>query len=490
MKAVMAMKNTRPSALDDALYALERQFGLEFPPYRMDEFNYKLKMASAETGYKDPEHFLEDLARSSLTSAKTDALLRHITVNESYFFRHHEQLDALAEFVLPSLDSNIDKDNDNIRIWSAGCAQGEEPYSLAIKFREHAPILNHAIKIIGTDINHSAISQASKGQYKSWSLRDLPQWVIDRYFSQENEKYYLIDRIKNKARFKKHNLASHIQQQPFGPKSVHLIACRNVLIYMSPKHVTWILKRFIQALAPGGYLLLGPSENIQATRVGFKTVHLKNTVIYQKPLSNEKCVMRRKIYHDPDKSNGLAKQKKNADHDRINFQAVEKKDLASAMSRADQLVDQGNFNKALQGLEPYKGHLEAELKKTSIQFAYSDPKSIRLQCEYLRENYPGHVAGYYYLALLSYREGDLERSLAWLKQALYLDHKFIAAHLQAAMVLFRQSKHLESASAWRNAENLLCKMQPDQEVPFADGRKASDLLQLIKEAKGETDGSG
>ncbi len=175
-------------------------------------------------------------------------LVRVLTINLSYFFRNPETFEFLQQNVFPEF-----KDRSRVIFWSAGCAGGEEPYSLAI-LAEQAGILSK-VQIYGTDIDEEALGRARKGIYNSNALQYLSSELIMRYFESEREQFAIKEYIKSRVTFLHHDL---FQLPPF--PHCDLIVCRNVLIYLDRKAQRRILVNFNEQLKPTGYLVLGKVE--------------------------------------------------------------------------------------------------------------------------------------------------------------------------------------------------------------------------------------
>ena len=182
------------------------------------------------------------------------------TINVSKFFRNPETFACLATKVLPELWASK---SPMIRIWSAGCATGEEPYSLAILCREHALAANDLarlsrVRIIGSDVDRDAVSAASKGRYPSASFADTPPAVVEKYFPIEHGMHSVAPEIRNLVAFEKRDLL----EADAPPGRMHLIVCRNVIIYFTRETQEALFERFHELLLPGGFLVLGKVETL------------------------------------------------------------------------------------------------------------------------------------------------------------------------------------------------------------------------------------
>lgn len=195
--------------------------------------------------------------------------LDHITINVSEFFRNPTHWEVLRKEVVPLLL----KERNSLKIWSAGCSTGEEPYSLAIAAKEDRWPLRE--KILATDIDREVLEKADIGLYTAKTIETVPAPYVKKYFVQQGANYRISDEIKQMVNFKQHNLL----RDPFGT-DFDLILCRNVVIYFTEETKDKLYKKFAEALRPGGVIFIGSTEQIfNARNIGLKSVA---TFFYQK----------------------------------------------------------------------------------------------------------------------------------------------------------------------------------------------------------------
>ena len=226
-------------------------------PSRVHEASreHTLRLAMAREGVADVHAFHELITRDPRAF---DALISDWTVPESYFFREPSHFEFLRSQVLPELLAGRRPDH-RMAFWSAGCAAGEEACSLAIMLEE-AGVRGHA-RVLGTDVSRAAIARANNALYSRWALRVTSAREVAAYFEREGASYRLIRRLRERVRFVQHNLASTLYPGVVGGASgFDLVLCRNVLIYFGAQTVREVGQRLARSLAPGGYLLLGPSD--------------------------------------------------------------------------------------------------------------------------------------------------------------------------------------------------------------------------------------
>lgn len=192
-----------------------------------------------------------------VTSIKNDEKLfeefvNYLTINVSEFYRNPEQWKILDEEIIPSL---IEKYGTNLKIWSAACSTGDEPYSLVMAFSKHMPV--NKIKVVATDIDNQVLDKARMGLYNAKSIAGVPEEFKKKYFKQIGPSFQISDEIKRQVEFKKHNLLKDAYQT-----GCHLIVCRNVVIYFTDEAKDEIYMKFNKSLVNGGMLFIGSTEQI------------------------------------------------------------------------------------------------------------------------------------------------------------------------------------------------------------------------------------
>lgn len=202
---------------------------------------------------------------------KRRAFLDYITINVTEFFRNPERWNILRKRILPDL---LEAGVRSANLWSAGCSSGQEPYSLAILSLESGL----DCRIFAVDVDEGALSKAEEGVYPVSQLEKISPGMLSKYFSPERNGMYRVARkVKEKVFFKQFNLL----KDPF-PENQHLILCRNVVIYFSAETKNRLYKKFFDSLAPGGFLMVGSTEQIFGYRnLGFETA---GSFIYRRPL--------------------------------------------------------------------------------------------------------------------------------------------------------------------------------------------------------------
>lgn len=212
------------------------------------------------------------------------AIIDIITVNETYFFREQNQLKAFSEEILPEL-RETNKEKKRLRIWSAGCSTGEEPYTLAILILEKGLFHGWNIEIFGSDINQRVLQVARSGVYRKNSFRTTEPYFLRKYFRAEGSSYKISDGVRQCVNFSYLNLLDPFKVKLVG--SIDIVFCRNVLIYFDHPSRRKVIDIFYERLVGGGYLLLGHAESLINISSAFNLKHFKNDMVYQKPQKRE-----------------------------------------------------------------------------------------------------------------------------------------------------------------------------------------------------------
>lgn len=203
-----------------------------------------------------------------------------LTINETYFFREQRQLDAFSREILPELKNRKGRTR-RLRIWSAGCSTGEEPYTLAMLIMEDPELRDWDIQILGSDINQRVLGVARLGVYRQNSFRTTDAYYLRKYFEQEEDgSYRIVDGVKRYVSLGNLNLLDSVRTRLLEPMDI--VFCRNVLIYFDVTAKKKVMENFNDRLVGGGWLLLGHSESLMNISTAFSLRHLKNDMVYQK----------------------------------------------------------------------------------------------------------------------------------------------------------------------------------------------------------------
>ncbi|HSN92947.1 MAG TPA: CheR family methyltransferase [Anaeromyxobacteraceae bacterium] len=276
------MRTIRTEQLAELAVLLKERVGLHIRPdghsalrlavsARLDELNGRVP---------DAGDYLS-LLRSGDGDEELRLLLPLVTVGKTSFFRDERQFGAL-QALLPELLARPQGGGRRVAIWSAGCATGEEPYSIAMSAAE-AGATPERIEILATDVNPEAVATAARGSFDARRVRDVPKDLVDRYFDHEGERYRIRAGLRRLiAAIRPHNLVASAFPRP-AEGGWDVIFCRNVIIYFDTPTTQQVLAHFHAALAPGGYLFLGYSESLFRLFDGFELTEVAGAFLYRRP---------------------------------------------------------------------------------------------------------------------------------------------------------------------------------------------------------------
>lgn len=261
---------------------IARCLGLQFEDAKLGFLADVLRRRLAAAG-QAADVYLSRLETDSFNSEEVGALAQELTVPETYFFRNTDQYRAFAETALPDR-MRAQSAVRRLKILSAGCASGEEAYSLALLVRETVdPSWDVSIRAV--DVNPAMVSKASRARYSAWALRETPADVQQRWFRSEGRDFVLDDGVRAAVKFEVRNLAQN-DSQLWLPDTYDVIFFRNVLMYFTPQNGHTVITRIERSLRNGGYLFLGHAETLRGLSSDFHLRHTHGTFYYQRKDSN------------------------------------------------------------------------------------------------------------------------------------------------------------------------------------------------------------
>jgi len=257
---------------------IAQRLGLQFDDTKLEFLTEVLNRRADKKGL-DLRSYLDRIEGMDAL-AELPALALELTVPETYFFRHMDQFRACAEVALPAAQaarSSVHK----LSLLSAGCASGEEPYSLAMLLREHGVDAGWNVAVRAVDINPDMLAKAARGVYSAWALRETPADSQRRWFRSAGREFLLDDSIRAAVTFQEVNLAQN-NVELWAPESHDVIFCRNVLMYLTPNCAQAVVARLTQSLARGGHLFLGHAETLRGLSNDYHLCHTHGTFYYQR----------------------------------------------------------------------------------------------------------------------------------------------------------------------------------------------------------------
>ncbi len=493
--------------------------GLHFPRERWHDLERGISGAAKEFGFDAIGSCIKWLLSSPLTRNQIEILASNLTVGETYFFRDKRIFEILEEHIIPELVCSLGTSDRRLRIWSAGCATGEEPYSIAIMLKKMIPNLRDwNITILATDINPRFLQKASKGIYTDWSFRDTPQWIKDGFFeTKEDNLFQISSDIKEMVTFSYLNLGEDSYPSLLNnTNAVNIIFCRNVLMYFAVDKMNSVIQKLYRSLVDGGWLIVSPCETSKTLSSQFVTANFPGTAIYRKDLKSLQTI----------EGPFLKEMQPQGEYDktRMLFQTsygppempspetivtqttliLDKKLEDQAVSipmnlyeKAMDLYRQGIYQEAVEKLIILLSrNKEAENNTTLIQkeaidlliraYAnYGKFDEAREWCEKAIEMDKMNPGFHYLRATILQEQGHIEESVKSLKRALYLDSNFTLAHFALGILSRKKGKLKESGKHLENALSTLNTFKEEDIIPESEGITARRLKDIIVSTMGE-----
>lgn len=247
--------------------AVLKMTGIDLSAYKENQMKRRINTLIEKHKIAGYEEFVAQL---KLNKELFEEFVNYLTINVSEFYRNPDQWDLMDKVFIPELISKFGK---NLKIWSAACSTGDEPYSLVMALSRHLPL--NQIKIFATDLDKQVIAQAKTGIYAEKSLTSVPKDLKEKFFTKVGNSYQISNEIKSRVEFKEHNLLKDAY-----PQNYHFIICRNVLIYFTEEAKDEIFTKYGQSLCDGGIFFIGSTEQIMNHRkYGFER---RNSFYYEK----------------------------------------------------------------------------------------------------------------------------------------------------------------------------------------------------------------
>ncbi|MBY0401176.1 protein-glutamate O-methyltransferase CheR [Myxococcota bacterium] len=285
----MAEDTSKP-LLSDAEFRLfssllRERSGLHFDEGTRYLLERRIARRIAETDSGSFASYLHQLRRGAGAEEELASLIDRLTTHETYFFRDRSPLEALVREIVPELRLRAEGASRPVQIWSAGCATGEEPYSVVMLGLEAGLVPGRDFQVVASDISRTVLARARTGLYRDVSFRDADELLWARYFSRKDGVSKISDEVRRHVDFMHLNLVDEAKLALLGTMDV--ILCRNVIIYFDLATRRRVMKSFHDKLRPGGCLLLGHSESLADVTTAFELKHLKRDLVYRRPVLGE-----------------------------------------------------------------------------------------------------------------------------------------------------------------------------------------------------------
>jgi chemotaxis protein methyltransferase CheR len=490
--------NFQASELDRFRGAITQHLGLRFEDSKLDELAEALSARMKTTSSSKVEAYLSSLA---VSREEQHALAGHLTVPETFFFRMADHFRALEESVLPEL---MESPSRRVRILSAGCASGEEAYSIAMLVRDCACMRGTEATIRGIDINPAVIAKARQGRYTDWSMRETPPEIRERHFRKHGRHFELSNSIREMVVFEEGNLID--PKGAFWQKeSFDVIFLRNVLMYFSPDAAKGVIGRVAESMVPGGYLFLGSAETLRGVSQEFHLCQSHGSFYYRRRSRSEsrpRVVSRElattglspvshsvpEIQGDWLKTIRLA-AKKIEDLTRrpgelrksvmSNLRNPDNPKARSDVSAAMDLMRQERFADALDALPQEKvTGTDAQLLRAVALANAGRLAEAEDACNLLLKDDELNAGAHYVMALCREYAVDLPAAADHDQAAIYLDPSFAMPHLHCGLLARRTGDLVVARRELRQAVLLLEREDASRILLFGGGFSRESLVEL------------
>jgi chemotaxis protein methyltransferase CheR len=499
--------NMKDKLLQDFVGLVSRHTGLYVREQDYEAFRKKISARIRLQGLAEPEGYFQMLKMDNAESRREwKELIGLLTTGESYFFRDKDQLSLIQNRILPELIKHREKDR-SLRIWSAGCSTGEEPYSIAIILNELLmDYKNWNLLILGTDVNEESIRKAEEGVYTPWSFRMLDTHLQRRYFKRQKETWKLDKEIQKMVKFSQCNLVK--DTFPSWSSEIHnmdIILCRNVLIYFTPETISSVVEKFADTLNDGGYLITGHGELQTQALKRFKTKVSDEQVVYQKVSDlvswsgGSRAKGERKI---PDSLVGVAEatyrirtKEKNTKKATIDMKKSEVEisatrnvqcgDRRSELSRVHSDIERANYTGAIEKtrsiLKETPNNFEANLLMAQAYSNKGEYDKAVQSCRKAIDIEPTSPHPYFLLAQIVEATGRNDEAKDLLKKAIYLKPDFVAPYLELGKLYAKEEDTKRSMKMFSSAIDLLKALPPETSIaPYRDITAGEMLQHVIK----------
>jgi len=455
---------------------VEQHSGLVFPANRRSELDRGVRQAFAASSCRSFDQYVQLLQDPISGPPFLEQLTNSVTIGETHFFRNAGQIKALSEHILPEIIAQR-RALRTLRIWSAGCATGEEPYSLAIIVRELLPDIDDwSVTILATDINTHVLERARAGVYTEWSFREeLARQLRPVYFTRHGNRFELHPDIRRLVTFAPLNLANG-DYPSYATSTMHLdlIVCCNVMIYFSADGMRRTIARFHSALSDGGWLSVGHAEHSLDMFTQFRSRSYPGATFYQR--ANEHGAVERWPQPPHHGSNGwqspvtplpIVPQSVLAPPAPFIVAAPPASKPspapaapASPLERAREMLRFGHSEQARDLLlacasDPGSPQAELSLMLGKAYANLGDWPNAEHYCRRARERDRLSADAYYTLALVMQHQGRISEAIHALKTVVYIDRGHVLGHFGLAELYDRSGEQALAVKSLRNVTRLL-----------------------------------
>jgi chemotaxis protein methyltransferase CheR len=464
---------------------IEQRLGLQYSRSSLIELEAILTARMTALQCRSFDAYLKRLGSEVSMHEELRRLAAKLTIGESYFFRSPEQLTVFSEVAIPRLTRR--DPTRPIRILSAGCSTGEEPYTLAMRLRELGPLAPAEVSILAIDINPEALAKARRGSYSAWAMRATPPDCVGKYFRRERRQFVLDEGVQAMVQFDERSVARE-DYQFWQPHRFDIIFCRNVIMYLSARVVGEVIARFARALTPDGFLFLSHAEPLRGISQVFHVEHAQGTFYYVlrdapgSPTSLRPGARPGSIQRSTLTASGAVAKPAIAGPAPPSLDAVSRAEKGASLSFGAALMKAEQYDDALAALEALApaDRLDPDvlLLTAIIQVERGKLDQAAALCTSLLALDGLNAAAHYLTALCHEHGGRRAAAIDSYRVGVYLDAAFAMPHLRLGL-MFRREGDLPSARReLQNASILLAQEDPARVLLFGGGFSRSTLIDL------------
>lgn len=472
--------------------------GIYFKDYNLKDVECAVADRMAALGIDNSLAYYTFLTSSEKKEDEFRELLNLLTVKHTYFFRNEAHFKALKERILPEIalkkakGPKLSQDKPAIRIWSAGCSTGEEPYSIAMTVLDSVDLDRFDVEILATDASMEAIALAKRGIYGENSMRLVDKEHRDKYFIRKSasiidKKHEISDAVKKMVRFDYLNLVE--EGFPYG---IDIIFCRNVFIYFELETTIKILNKFYESLNEYGRLFIGYAESLQFVSDKFKMEDYEEAILYRRlepetiPVKAEPKTIEEKVeevlenisaaeFEAEIAEKEIVEKKPSLTSEEINklLEDVVKNIYTKQYGAALSMIRQAK-EKTRTMAEPYYFAAEIFANQGRFNDAMDEIKHA------LKIN-PLFGPAHYLMGTIYSQEGYPDKAKESFKKAIYIDKNFSIAHLNLANIYRNEGRHADAIRGYRNTLNVLSNTMPYDIIAYSGGFNAATLMNVCRD---------
>lgn len=490
---------TKPSPVTDAEWLLLRRLvedrsGIQLPPARRIHLDLAVSKQLESGNFGTAAALYQHLSSES-GHTDLESFVASLTVGETHFFRNKPQIEALEQHVLPDLIRRRSTEK-RLRIWSAGCSTGEEPYSLAMLLdRLLVRRDDWNITILATDIDQDALKKARLGMYRPWSFRGVPPELWSRYFLPHGDEVELVPEMRDMVTFEYLNLVQDVYPSlSTNTNAMDLIVCRNVLIYFREETARSVIGRLERSMVEDAWMFLGHAEPSHWVGKGLRVYTFQGAMAYRRPATEAATepyriappprVVTRERRAAPQLSGERRKAPVRKPRPPSPEETSAPPDLCDA---ALAMLDSGDARGSLAQLaalekryrlDPRPPYLIAKIYAGALDVEQAEMWS-RIALERDRLFAPAH----HLQGLVAAEDGRLEDALAAMRRCVYAAPGWALGYFALAEMLLRTKQLSKARAAFRNIDRLLAEVPSDEEVEEGEGLTTGRLRELVEMQK-------